>query len=457
MSPSWSAIGEAFSAHTDPDADHINGGGLVVEDFGDGDLDIMVFFDDSPPILIENDGTGGLVEVVHELPNTYGHPILIDLDDAVHPEILMTNMRILQQVGEKWEEGKLGSSDRIFVDLLIEDLNSDGHIDIFALMTSNEPEVPLDDMLFWGLGEEGFEWDQELSTDSLARKAFDGLLFDWDRDGDRDIYVVNDMGSEYGGNVLWRNDGDRVLTDVSAECDCGLEIDGMGVSPGDYNGDGEVDLYLTATLKNVLLQGQSDGSFVDVTAVTGANMLTDVTQMGWGSTWLDHDNDGDQDILVLQGDLWGDGSDHTDAYEAPFHLLSQDGGTFRDVAPELGFSQTGSFRAVVAAELNGDGVQDFVITDVVAHPWVFLSDGCTENAWIEVVAPPYNRIVVQAGGAQQTAVINQNPGYAAAGPARAWFGLGDVDLITSITITLPDGTALAATNIEPRRRISLQP
>ena len=386
----------------------------------------------------------------------YGSPRFINIDKSEKDAILMSDLTLIRLSSEgEWRYLPAKGDTRNYSDLVVGDFDGNQHLDLFGVL-SGDTDKHMRDVLFWDVDAGNFAYKTDaLPSESASRKGFDGIAFDWDADGDDDVYVVNDMGSDFGGNVLWRNDGDRVFTDVSAECDCGIVMDGMGVSTGDYNGDGVVDLYLTATLKNVLLQGQSDGSFVDVTAATGANMLTDIEQMGWGSTWLDHDNDGDLDIIVLQGDLWGEGEQHTDTYDAPFHLMSQEDGSFRDVAPELGLSQTGSFRAVVAAELNGDGVLDFVITDVVREPLIFLSQGCTENAWIELILPEQSQVRVTAGGITQTATASRDPGFAASGPSRVWFGLGSADFIDEIIITDTEGSTLTATGIDARRRISL--
>ncbi|MFT5683297.1 MAG: hypothetical protein ACI8RZ_004228 [Myxococcota bacterium] len=454
----WTAIGEAMPSHSDPDTDHNSGGGLIIEDLdGDGNLDLSVLFLNDEAILYFGDGAGGFPRsTMIRAPG--GEPVLADFSQNGALDILLSTARILFGDGTgEFRQSKRRKINGVGITHLPDDFNNDGMLDIFFAHTDpgSDPEE-MRDQVAWGKDGGGFTLDEEaLALESAGRKAFDAVLLDWDSDGDRDIYVVNDMGYDFGGNVLWRNDGDT-FTDVTDDCACGVVMSGMGVSAADYNRDGIIDLYITATAHNVLLAGGSDGLFTDVTAATAADPLFQAHEMSWGSAWVDHDNDGDLDIIVLQGDLWASDSDHgSGEYEAPIHLMSQEEGLFSDVAPDLGITQLGSFRAVIAAELNGDGVPDFVVTDVVEHPWVFLSEGCTENAWLEVIAPEHSKVVVESGGITQTAIVSRDTGFSAAGPERVWFGLGAAQTVDRLTITTPDGVMLTGENIAARRRVSV--
>ncbi|MFT5679969.1 MAG: hypothetical protein ACI8RZ_000874 [Myxococcota bacterium] len=449
---SWREVGEGMVRHQDADADRLDGGGLIVEDLdGDGALEMMVFFDGSPPALYRvTDGV--LVEDATDWPTLHGHPTLIDFNGDGHLDILLTTLSVL------WGDSDGGLVAEVSVyegnpsrDLLAADLDADGTQDLFIARTAQESLEQMQDHILWG---DSTDFSPEgLPMASAARKAFDARLLDWDGDGDLDVYVVNDMGNEFGGNVLWRNDG-GVLVDASADCDCGIVMSGMGVSVGDYNRDGWTDLYLTATQNNVLLAGEESGSFVDVTAVTGADPISGYMEMAWGSTWLDHDNDGDADLLVLQGDLYDASSEDYIVYDAPIHLLSQEeDGTFTDVAEPLGLTALGSYRAGVAAELNGDGVLDLVVTDVVDRPRVYFSEGCTAAGWLEVIAPEHSRVVVEADGQTQTVIVSRDSGYAATGPARAWFGLGGAEVVERLTVTTLDGQVRTAEGFAARRQV----
>jgi hypothetical protein len=284
--------------------------------------------------------------------------------------------------------------------------------------------------------------------------------FDMDADGDLDAYVANDDGADYGGNVLLRNDG-GVLVDVSAGSGADLVHLGMGADVADFDRDGLPDLYVTAVGHNALLRRLGDGSWVEVGRALGASPLTEPEHMGWGAIWLDADNDGRTDALVAQGDRWyggedvdSDGNGASIVYDTPINLMLQRAdGRFEDEAPRLGMSRTGSWRSVIAEDLNGDGVLDLLASDTVARPALWLSRGCTDAAWVEVDAPMGARVVVESGGSVQTAWVTAASSYGAGRPARVHLGLGSAERIDALVVHLPDGTTLGGENLPARQRI----
>jgi len=124
--------------------------------------------------------------------------------------------------------------------------------------------------------------------------------FDYDRDGDLDIYFVN--GADLPGmkssvpptNALYRNNGDCTFTDVTKEAGVGDPSYGFSCCVGDYDNDGWEDLYVTNFGPNILYRNMGDGTFTDVTAQAG------VFDERWGASaaWGDYDNDGDVDLFV---------------------------------------------------------------------------------------------------------------------------------------------------------------
>ncbi len=124
-------------------------------------------------------------------------------------------------------------------------------------------------------------------------------FFDYDRDGDVDLYVAN--GSSFAGfaagehpaNQLYRNDGGR-FTDVTVAADVGDTSWSMGCAVADYDNDGHSDLYVTNFGRNILYRNAGAGRFADVTVAAG------VGDMGWGTgaSFGDYDRDGDVDLYV---------------------------------------------------------------------------------------------------------------------------------------------------------------
>ena len=138
----------------------------------------------------------------------------------------------------------------------------------------------------------------------LPEDVGSGAAFaDYNNDGHIDLYVVNNPGpldtevtEASPGNVLYRNNGDGTFTDVTEEASVGDRGYGMGCVFGDYDNDGDLDLYVTNYEQNVLYRNNSDGTFTDVTAEAGVGD----TRWGTGAAFGDYDNDGDLGPLRSQ-------------------------------------------------------------------------------------------------------------------------------------------------------------
>ncbi len=125
-------------------------------------------------------------------------------------------------------------------------------------------------------------------------------LFDYDEDGDLDLYLVNGAaakGMDIVGrfpNQLYRNEGGWAFKEVTDQAGVGDKGWGFGCASGDYDNDGDLDLYVTNLGPNVLYKNQGDGTFVNVTASAGVGH----TSWGASAAWVDHDGDGDLDLYV---------------------------------------------------------------------------------------------------------------------------------------------------------------
>ena len=127
-----------------------------------------------------------------------------------------------------------------------------------------------------------------------------GGFFDYDNDGDLDIYLVNGAiqadspSNQAQPNTLYRNNGDGTFTDVTQETGVGSTAYGTGATVGDYDNDGDLDLYVTNFGEDQLYRNNGDGTFSDITTYAG------VGNPNWGTSaaFADVDNDGDLDLYV---------------------------------------------------------------------------------------------------------------------------------------------------------------
>jgi hypothetical protein len=157
--------------------------------------------------------------------------------------------------------------------------------------------------------------------------------------------------------------------------------------------------------------------------------------------------------VSAQGDRWNE-AESWKAFDVPLQLLRQQDGMFVDTAQEVGLTTVGSFRSVVALDINADGIEDMLFSQAADRPLLFLSQGCTSANWIEVDAPVGARVEVTAGGRTQTDWVTLDSGYIATTLPRVHLGLGETDVVDRILVTLPGGETLQAVGpIEARQRV----
>jgi hypothetical protein len=234
--------------------------------------------------------------------------------------------------------------------------------------------------LIWTSGDTGNFYMPEIIGGGAA-------LFDFDNDGDLDIYFVNGgniASSTEVGNILLENQNGafKNITDTSNSGDTGY---GMGVTTGDYDNDGYQDVYITNVGSNVLLHNDGDGTFSDVT------QFATVGDEGWGAStaFVDIDSDGDLDLFVVNYLMWEHGlkldcynakgsKDYCSPtnYMAPARdtlYLNNGDGTFTDISLPAGFStQTGTGLGVLCNDYTGDGLIDIFVAN----------DGMADQLWM---------------------------------------------------------------------------
>ena len=232
--------------------------------------------------------------------------------------------------------------------------------------------------------------DRQLPETVGAGCAF----LDYDNDGWMDIYFVNSGPSDFFvpasplKNALFRNNRDGTFTDVTDKAGVAGGKFGMGVAAADYDGDGNVDLYVTNYGPNILYRNNGDGTFTDVTEKAA------VTAPGWSTcaTWFDYDNDNKLDLFVssfvfydkTQNPLCTDPTLQRRYYcvprlfkPTPSRLFRNAGnGTFQDVSRESGIADhPGKSFGAVATDINNDGLLDLFVANDTMPNFLFLNKG----------------------------------------------------------------------------------
>jgi len=230
-----------------------------------------------------------------------------------------------------------------------------------------------------------------------------GVWLDVDNDGWQDIVLVN--SSTWPGQstsdthaMLYRNNGDGTFDDISSGSGLDTPLYGFGGAAGDFDNDGQTDLYLTALGPNRLLRGQGDGTFVDVTEASG----TGDPGFSTSAVWFDYDNDGSLDLFVANYVEWTPEIDlyctldgETKSYCTPesyqgqsstlFHNLGN--GTFEDVSLPAGVSNpTAKALSASMFDVNSDGWMDLFVTNDTQPNQLFQNQGDGTFDDIAVVA-----------------------------------------------------------------------
>jgi hypothetical protein len=218
-------------------------------------------------------------------------------------------------------------------------------------------------------------------------------LFDFDGDGDVDIYFLNGAplkGSQIDvapRNALYRNDGGFKFTDVTERSGTGDTGFGLGVAVGDYNNDGHPDLYLNNFGPNTLYRNNGDGTFTDATQEAG---VANGDQVGAGTSFLDIDADGDLDLYVSSYVRFTY-EEHVNRYlrgvplyvgpmtygPVPDTLYRNRGdGTFVDISEKSGIAaHAGTGMGLISADYDNDGDIDIVVGNDATGNFVFKNDG----------------------------------------------------------------------------------
>ncbi len=330
---------------------------------------------------------------------------------------------------------------------------------------------PQDNVFYRNNGDGTFtDATDETGIAAVGGRSMQALFSDFDNDNDLDLYVANDTST----NHIYRNDGGGRFTDVSTESWAADFRGSMGLTAGDYDADGDIDLFMShwvdeenALYRNLL---EEDGAteqirFVDE-SYTAMLAEESIKQIGWGTTLFDYDNDGDLDIFVTNGSTFQE-LRRPEVLIPQADMLFRNNGdeTFTDVSESAGIAalpiRVG--RGATFGDYDNDGDVDIFIVNNHAPPTLLRNEGGNRSNWLQVklVGTDANRDAIgakiQVKTADQTQIreIYAGDSYMSFNSLIAEFGVGNATQIETLQVTWQNGETQKLHNVPANQRIRI--
>ena len=333
---------------------------------------------------------------------------------------------------------------------------------------------PQDNVFYRNNGDGTFtDVTAELGIAAPGGRSMQCLFSDFDNDNDLDLYVANDTSVNY----VYRNAGDGTFTDVSAESWAADFRGSMGLSAGDYDNDGDIDLFMShwvdeenALYRNLLeesgLQNPPTSKHIRFVDESYSAMLAEesIKQIGWGTALFDYDNDSDLDIFVTNGSTFQELRQPEVLIPQTDALFRNNGdGTFTDVSAITGITAlpTRVGRGATFGDYDNDGDVDIFIVNNHAAPILLRNEGGNRNNYlhIELIGADGNRNAIGAKIQLKTADRTQirevyaGDSYMSSNSFIVEFGMGNATQVETLQVTWSNGDTQARHNIPANQRI----
>ena len=300
---------------------------------------------------------------------------------------------------------------------------------------------------------------RDMGIFDLDGRAMGVGAVDYDDDGYMDVYVANDHTLNY----LWHNDGGKKFTDRgtmsgTAFSQAGEATVSMSVDFADYNSDGRIDIFLSDDTYCSLYENLGNGVFADRSYPSGIAMAAGQF-VGWTSSFVDYDNDGDVDIFKTNGAL-----KHLYGHEDQLFDNLGDG-KFKDISNDLGsyFQKEYVGRGACLGDYDNDGDFDVYIANLNNRGMFLRNNKGNQNNWlmINLIGTTSNRdaigtrVNITAGGRTQYAQEKSTTGYLSQNDHRMHFGLAKNDIVEKIEIKWPSGKVQVIENIKANQILTI--
>lgn len=414
--------------------------GTACADFDrDGDMDVYISVRDGRNLLLQNQGNltfrevGEIAGVDHA--GSSRTSIFGDFNKDGWPDLYVGNyaeadiLYLNNQDGtftDYTTEAGIDNPDKTF-SVNLADVDRDGWLDIYLANFQSQNK------LYHNLGNGQFEDWTNFSRAFSTYNGMGALFFDYDNDGDQDLYLTHDGQP----NILYQNIGNGRFFDASARAGVNYQGFGMGADVADINHDGWLDLYITNLYENVLFLNLGNGKFKNISDVSA----TDDYGMAWGTNFFDYDNDSWPDLYVTN-----------DSYFSPFPnvLYHNNGDTTFSVSAtnEAVASMQGGYGSATA-DFDLDGFLDLIVANAASKDNLQLfHNQMQQGNWVtfSLEGVDNNRDAIGARieiwdnqGQYQMDELNAGSGYASQNSPVFHFGLGIATQIDSLQVRWPDG------------------
>lgn len=318
------------------------------------------------------------------------------------------------------------------------------------------------------LNDEGKRFVDAYEDYGLDHKGFGfgGVFTDYDNDGDQDLIVNNDFGYKAIPNYLLENQfPKKSFIDRTEELEMDLKINAMGTAVGDFNSDGFLDYYVTNIRINwFMARDGKQEPFTNQLKQTGLSNVP--TAISWGANFADFDHDGDQDLFVANGDL------NPNCVPMANFYFENDKNRFQEKGRAMGVADYGLGRGSVVFDMDNDGDQDLLMINqnptmdypVESTTRLYRNDAANGN-WLKVqligthaeTRGIGSRVTLIAGDLRMIREIDGGgSSHLSQNSTIAHFGLGTLTTIDSVVVTWTGGKKQVLTNQSVNQTMKIQ-